>query len=563
MEVINREVVVATPGPADTHFYMAALDPEAKRGGIARMHQHGPTPTFDVFTSTSNTRQYWLSNMYDQLLVSDMRRPDTPIVPDIAYAWEVSDDLSKYTFHIREGVKFHNGSDLNSADVHASIIRAIDPENYREGLSSNIGPTLVSGGLTAAGLSTPDEYTVVAEIPKDDVRGLSWMMTGFGSQYLKIADDEVLKEVKGYFGDVSPIDGGNSGSGPYKMTEITDDHVLVEAHTDYWNPNAPYLDGIEFIWGKNFTPQLTASLVTGQIDWGYFMNATDSTDPNSPLVTNPEINIGFHILPFGSGTALNNASGPVSDKRVRKAIALAFDQSAMRKVVAPFIGTEHDGGWWPFVPGTYGITEAQMANEKYFRSPTPEDLAEAKQLLAEAGYASGADVPTLTIIVQDDAALKALTEAYQAMLKQNLGVDSVIEVNEIGVYMQRYRDLDFDIGAEWYIPMANPYPEEWLSYTYGQCDGKPCTGNRGASNIPRFDELIEELAGTTGDPAKRLEVSKELYDLLNDEMPAIPYQTGLISYVAWWDHLKGFQCDECTFGGQYKGAKWDYVWLDR
>ena len=117
--------------------------------------------------------------------------------------------------------------------------------------------------------------------------------------------------------------------------------------------------------------------------------------------------------------------------------------------------------------------------------------------------------------------------------------------------------------ARWYIPMANPYPEEWLSYTYGQCDGKPCTGNRGASNIPRFDELIEELAGTTGDPAKRLEVSKELYDLLNDEMPAVPYQTGLISYVAWWDHLKGFQCDECTFGGQYKGAKWDYVWLDR
>ena len=179
-----------------------------------------------------------------------------------------------------------------------------------------------------------------------------------------------------------------------------------------------------------------------------------------------------------------------------------------------------------------------MANEKYFRSPTPEDLAEAKQLLAEAGYASGADVPTLTIIVQDDAALKALTEAYQAMLKQNLGVDSVIEVNEIGVYMQRYRDLDFDIGAEWYIPMANPYPEEWLSYTYGQCDGKPCTGNRGASNIPRFDELIEELAGTTGDPLIAFLDPNQMRVMTEEEIALIKETLGLdrpyiVQYADW------------------------------
>ena len=65
VEVINREVVIATPSPAESHFYMAATSPNAKRGGIARIHQHGPAGSYDIFTSTSNTRQNWMSLVYD------------------------------------------------------------------------------------------------------------------------------------------------------------------------------------------------------------------------------------------------------------------------------------------------------------------------------------------------------------------------------------------------------------------------------------------------------------------------------------------------------------------
>ncbi len=146
VEVMNREVVIATPSPAEARFYMAATSPNPKRGGIARMHQHGPAGSYDIFTSTSNTRQNWMSLLYDQLLVKDARHPSSQVVPDVAYAWEVTDDLSTYTFHLREGVKFHNGSELTSEDVKASIIRAIDPESYHEGGRSPIGGTLSSGG---------------------------------------------------------------------------------------------------------------------------------------------------------------------------------------------------------------------------------------------------------------------------------------------------------------------------------------------------------------------------------------------------------------------------------
>ena len=496
-------------------------------------------------------------------MVKDNRTPSTTVVPDLAYAWEVSDDLTTYTYHLREGVKFHNGSELTSADVKASIIRAIAPESYQEGLVSPIGVTLAQGGLTPAGISTPDDYTVVASIPSADVRPLDWMMHAWSSQYLKIADDAWLAEVNGRKHDASPVDGGNTGSGPFIFKEITDDVGVTEANPNYWNPNVPYLDGVEFIWGKNTSPQLTASLLTGQIDWAWAVAPAEANDPNSPLATTPGINSVTHLLPDASGVAFNNESGPLSDKRVRKAIALSIDMHAVRKAVKPYSDLDLDGGWWPSADGTFSLSKAQLLTEKYFRSPTPEDIAEAKQLLADAGYASGADVPTLTLITFDGPKGITLVETYQAMLKENLGIDSQIEVDEMGIYHQRYRDREFDIGAEMYIPMHNPYPEEWIKGAVGQCDGKPCNFNRGGANIPGADDVIAELAGTAGDPDRRMEVSKELYDLLVENMPHVPLSTSAVLHIRYWDHLKGYQSDGVTISSPYLGAKWDYVWLDR
>ena len=448
-------------------------------------------------------------------------------------------------------------------DVKASIVRAIDPESYQEGLVSPIGLTLTAGGLTPDGVSTPDNYTAVATIPEADVRPLDWMMHAWSSQYLKIADDAVLAEVKGRFHDVSPVDGGNTGSGPFIMTSITDDHAVTEANANYWNPDAPYMDGIEFIWGKNGSPQLTASLLTGQIDWAWAIAPADANDPTGPLATTPGIVKLTHFLPDANGVAFNNESGPLSDKRVRRAIALSIDMHAVRKAVSTWWDLNMDGGWWPTAPGTYSLSKAELLTTKYFRSPTPEDIAEAKQLLAEAGYASGADVPTLTLISFEGKNGETAVETYQAMLKENLGIDSQIEVSEMGIYHQRYRDREFDIGAEMYILMHNPYPEEWMKGAIGQCDGKPCSFNRGGANIPGADELIAKLAGTVGDPERRLEVSKELYNLLIEWMPHILFSTSAVLHIRYWDHLKGYQSDGASISSPYMGAKWDYVWLDR
>ena len=559
---MDREVVIATPSPAESHFYMGPSSPNAKRGGIARIHQHGPAGSYDIFSSTSNTRQNWMSLVYDQLLVKDARNPSSEVVPDLAHTWEVSDDLSTYTFYLREGVKFHNGSDLTSADVKASIIRAVDPGSYHEGGRSPIGGTLSSGGVTPATLSTPNDYTLVVTIPESDVKPLQWTMTGWSSQYLKIADDAELAKYNGRFHEVSPVE--SSGSGPFIMTEINDDRVRTEANPNYWNPNAPYLDGIDFIWGKNNSTQLTASVVTGQVDWSMFITPVDSNDPDGPLATHPGLNHGYHTIPDAAGIGLNNVTGPLSDPRVRKAIAIGLDVEQVRKVLSPYFQAEYHGGFWPYSPelGNFSLTKPQLDEMKYFRSPTPEDLAEARQLLAEAGYASGADVPTLTIITMEDPGFLSAVQAYQAMLKENLDIESQIEVSEMGIYHQKYHDREYDIGAEMYFPMHNPYPEEWLQYTLGYVDGKPGGMNRSGANMPGFDDLLLEL-GNTKTMEERMEVSKRLFDLLLDEMPHLPMTMGYVNHEWWSKDFKGYRCDECSYTGAYMGGKWDYVWLDR
>jgi ABC-type transport system substrate-binding protein len=562
VEKVVREIVVATPSPADTRFYMGATSPNPKRGGIMRIHQHGPASSYDIFSSTSNSRQNWMSLLYDQLLVKSARDPSSEVVPDLAYAWEISDDLSTYTFHIREGVKFHNGSDLTSADVKASIIRAVDPFSYSEGLISPIGGTLASGGVTADTLSTPDDYTLVSTIAAGNVKPMPWTMTGWSSQYLKIADDAELAKHNGRFHEVSPVT--SSGSGPFIMTQITDDIVRTERNPNYWNPNAPYLDGVHFIWGKNFSTALTASIVTGQLDWSMFLTPADSNDPNGPLVKHKALDHGLHHMPDAAGVAMNNGSGPFADRNLRKAAALAIDMNLIRKVAAPYFQMQFHGGFWPYSPelGNYSQTKLELDEKKYFRSPTAADLAEAHEFMAAAGYASGADVPPLTIIVMQDPGYELVVQSYQAQLKENLGIESNIEVSSYGIYHGKFYDQEYDMGAEQYFPMHNPYPEEWLQYTLGWVDGKIGGMNRAHANMPGFDELLSEL-GSTKDIDARLEVSERLHDFLLFEMPHLPMSMGYINHEWWTSDLMGYRCDECTYSGAYMGAKWDYVWFNR
>ena len=109
-------------------FYLKAIDHEkAKRGGTLRLAAHGPPSMFDIYASGTIANVGAQSPMYDLLVRQDPRDPSLPIIPSLATSWTISSDGMTYTFNLRKGVKFHDGTDFEAADVKASFDRIVFP----------------------------------------------------------------------------------------------------------------------------------------------------------------------------------------------------------------------------------------------------------------------------------------------------------------------------------------------------------------------------------------------------------------------------------------------------
>ena len=418
IKIVERtQTIIATPSPADQRFFMTTLDPNHKRGGTFITANNGPPGHFDFFVSGSITWHGWMTPMYDNLLRKDTRTPDVTIVPDLAHSWEVSDDLTTYTYYLREGVKFHSGAEMTSADVKATIERVAFPDRFdTSGLRSAYQAIFQTAKLQD--INTPDKYTL--ELVMEEPRSVGWVMAGVSEQGVKISEKRILDEYQGNLRDADPTE--VSGTGPFMTVERTDDHVVQEANPDYWNPNAPYVDKIEHIWLPIMTPQITAALQSGRVDWSMFIPPGDV--PN--ILEDPHFNLAVHVRPTYHLIPLNITRPPFDDVRVRKAVALVFDQEALIAGGAQVQALLFGGGWFAEGQGVYALSADQLRKEKYWRSPTPEDIAEAQQLLADAGYPNGEGVPKLDLLGRSDgpvveAGARARTGLAEAAPEHRLG----------------------------------------------------------------------------------------------------------------------------------------------
>ena len=121
-------------------------DPTTKWGGHLIHGTHGPMSHFDLYQSGSIANIGPQGPMYDSMIRVDPHHPMTPVVGDLAYTWEIASDGMTYTFKIREGVTFHDGTELTSDDVGASLNRVVFPDSFQEGLFGTWGGHLQRRG---------------------------------------------------------------------------------------------------------------------------------------------------------------------------------------------------------------------------------------------------------------------------------------------------------------------------------------------------------------------------------------------------------------------------------
>ena len=333
---------------------------------------------------------------YDSLLMWDQ---DLNIIPGLAESWE-TDETGSYIFHLRKGVKFHNGNEMTAADVKYSMDMAVAPPE----------PGVAIGILaTIAGTDIVDDYTVKINTAKVDPTLLGNLAWG---RYTAIVPAN-------FYDDYNALSEA-IGTGPMKLTEyVQDDVVVMEAFPDFWGDGIPCINKLTL---KTLSEEQTrvAALRSGEIDGGTFsadvvmtLEGDDSLTILEGLVSTP------NVIQFQTA----EADVPWRDARVRQAINKVVDRELIRQNV--FGGKAEVTGAIPPGYGDYPLTPEKLA-ELY-----ANDVDAAKQLMADAGFADGFEVELQAIAAPRWYTQNA--EIVSEAVKQ-LNIDAKVVPLEIGTF---------------------------------------------------------------------------------------------------------------------------------
>lgn len=468
--------------------------------------QIGPDPeTLDPALNSAVDGGNMLLHNFECLLTVGQ---DGTIQPGQAETWEVSEDGLTWTFHLRDGLKWSDGTDLTANDFVYSWKRVCDPEiaaPYSDtvlGLVAGFSEAL-AGDPDALGVEATDDQTLVVTLstPCPYFESLAAFATLSPVQQATIEanGDSWATKPETYV-----------SNGPLYVTEwVPGSHIIMSKNPNYWNSDAVKLDSIKFVLMEDSNAAYSA-YQTGEV----LMVKDVPTEEIPSLEGNSE----FYVEPI-IGTyyvSLNLDKAPFDDAKVRKALSLAIDReyvasTLMQGTYSPaynFMGP----GWADPAGGDF--MDNANGGQTYISEDFDANLEEAKALLAEAGYPDGDGLPSLTYSTNDTGYHKVVAEYLQQAWKE-LGITLDVEVVEWSSFTPIRRDGDYEISRNGWVGDYSD-PSNMIELLYSS-NGN----NDGNYNSPEFDEVIEE-ARVASDPAERSALLHEAEDFLMADTACIP-----------------------------------------
>src|SRR6516162_7506050 len=384
-------------------FQLAAPEPNPKHGGVLRMGIPLRPPHFDVHQSGTIFNLGSQGCMFDNLIRRDPRNGGKTIIPDLAHSWEIAKDGKTYTFHLRQGVHFHDGAELTSEDVKATFDRIAKPP---QGIS--IPRSILFAAVSE--IAAPDKYTVQFKLSAP--RPPDFIMGAIASGWNGIVRKKTLEDNQYNLRRVVDI----PGTGPYRSKRRVENEVWVmEKNDKYWNKGLPYLDGIEFYHALPFSPELGSAILSNRVDYARIV---DPVTARKAKETKGMSTTNFYQSVI-QGTWMNNKKTPLDDVRVRRAIHLSLDRPVLVDVVKDVAPMMMGGMIYPFSEWATPIPE--LKKRLGYQDDTTAAVKEAKALMAVAGHPNG--IKGLDFLVRDVASFKLWAQAIQAMLQQAINVE--------------------------------------------------------------------------------------------------------------------------------------------
>jgi len=527
------------PTPASPTALLRAPESHPKYGGVLRWAGLADTPFFDLHQCDTAACATPMEPMYDTLLRYNPLDGGKTIIPDLASTWEVSSDGLTYTFHLRDGVTFHDGAPLTAEDVKASFDHIIFPP-----------PGILSPRKavfdTVQAVTVVDPLTVQFRLRAPRSFFLAAIASGWNVIYRKQtleAHHFDLKKLK-----LAP------GTGPFIFDSYQPGQVWkMHKNPHYWNPELPYLDGLE-MHHLPYGPATAAALLTGQVDYAYGLGADTRADVEKQPAKFTTVTYG---IPSVVGAYINFTHKPLDDVRVRQAMNLVLDRCVLKKTIAAIREMQY-GMWMPSsdVVHAQAYREATLNHTPGYYCPTrQEDIAQAKALLSQAGYPNGQGFPTLDIMVRNLNFLVAWGPLLQAFLKQHLNIASRVRTVETAVWSDDGTTGNYDLGINGSPATLNTPAEYWKKW-YGT--GSSGNWSKGASN-PSFDALVDQLSTET-DPQKLHDLIQQGTQMLDAWVPTLVFGDAVI-IDGFTNRLKG--CDRKDRMTLFDENRFDTCWLDK
>ena len=507
-------------------------DPAAKRGGTLRYAVHNAPAHFDVHQSGTVANIGPQSPMYDTLLRRSPKDGQT-IIPDLAWKYDISADGKRYTFHLRKGVKFHDGADFTAEDVKATYDRIAHPPKGvvipRTPLFATVGDIVVL-----------DPHRI--EFRLTEARPKAYMLGAFASGWNIIVRKKSLDDNGGNLRQVMNY----PGTGPFRHVSRRDKEIWIqERNPDYWNKGLPLVDKLEIYHFLPFTPELGASFLSGRVDYARLLDpVTWRKAKEMPGVTAANFNQSV-IQAFWMNMEKNKA---LADKRVRRAIHLAMDRPTLIEVVKDAAPMQVGGFVYPF--HEMSTPRAELEKKLGYQKDVKPAVQEARKLMQAAGYGQG--LKNLDFCVRDIPTFKLWAVAIQAMLKEHINVECNLRVVQTSVWFDEAQAGNFDLAISAIVSSLMD-PSDIFSAWYGK--GGPQNYSRWTN--PAFHDLAAQVDRELDDNRRKTLVRKA-EEILEDDPPLIPVAYEQI-YDAFYNKVRGQ--NPSTFFGIYDVVRWDNVWL--
>ena len=453
-----------------------------------------------------------------------------------AESWETSEDGLTWTFHLRDGLKWSDGTDLTAEDFVYSWQRVCDPNVAETVLGMVKGyDEAVAGDITKLDVQAPDEKTVVVN--------LAHPCSYFGELAAFATLNPVQKATVEANGDAWATSADTYiSNGPFMMTEwVPGSHITFSKNPNYWNAEAIKLDKLEFELIEDSNAAYSA-YTSGEVD----MIKDVPTEEIPSLQGNEE----FHVDPI-IGTyyvSLNLQKEYFQDARVRKALSLAIDRNYVANTLMQGTYSPASAIVGPGWLDTDGSSFAENANggTPYIDNDNFDaNLEEAKKLLEEAGYPNGEGFPQIEYTTNDAGYHKVVAE-YLQQAWAAIGIDLKVNIVEWASFTPMRRNGEFDVARNgWVGDYTDPSNIlELFCTTNGNNDGKYTNAD--------FDAAIEDSRVTTDATTRSADLHKA-EDLLMEDAGCIP----IAYYNDFW-----LQSSKITGSWHSANGFWYFMYAD-